>query len=140
MASELIKYDAMCTAIIACESVDEVKEIRNQAKALEAYFKLSKNHDNERRAIKIRLRTERRGGQILRLKEKAKRGSDKQPNKNGKSQRSQRSTSETKTLKQMGRTKDDRCIKTSKGWSDHGLAVYALRDNKKSNGDFNVSA
>jgi hypothetical protein len=33
--TELVKYDAMCRAIDAAYEVDEVKDIRDQARALE---------------------------------------------------------------------------------------------------------
>lgn len=62
---ELVKYDAMCTAIQTCHSVDEVTDIRNKAMALEAYAKQAMNTDAERQACAIRLRAERKAGQLL---------------------------------------------------------------------------
>jgi hypothetical protein len=47
-----VKYDAMCVAIEAAHSVDEVKDIRDRAVALKAYA-----HQAE-----IRVRAERRCG------------------------------------------------------------------------------
>ena len=41
----LIRYDAMCTAIAECFSVDEAKEIRNKAKALQVYAKEAMNFE-----------------------------------------------------------------------------------------------
>ena len=59
----LIKYDAMCRAIDAAYEVDEAKDIRDKAVALEAYFQQAKNVEAERRACEIRLRAERKAGQ-----------------------------------------------------------------------------
>lgn len=69
---ELIKYDAMCTAIQACHKVDEVKDIRDKAMALEAYARQAMNTDAERKACEIRLRAERKAGQMLSKKDKPK--------------------------------------------------------------------
>jgi hypothetical protein len=72
----LTLYDAMCSAIDAAYKVDEVKEIRDQAVALEHYARQAKNTEAERRACEIRLRAERKAGQLL--KKTVKRG---QPSK-----------------------------------------------------------
>ena len=69
---QLIRYDAMCQAIAECERVDEVKEIRDKAIAIEAYAKQAMNTDAERQACNIRLRAERKVGQMLKDMEKAK--------------------------------------------------------------------
>jgi hypothetical protein len=69
---KLIRYDAMCQAIDRCESVDEAKAIRDKAVALAAYAKQATNRDNERKCCEIRIRAERRAGELL--KETAKNG------------------------------------------------------------------
>jgi hypothetical protein len=61
----LIKYDAMCRAIEAAHKVDEVKDIRDKAAALEHYARQATNTDAERQACQIRLRAERKAGQLL---------------------------------------------------------------------------
>lgn len=61
----LVRYDAMCTAIADCVSVDEVKEIRDRARAFEMYAKQALNTEAECKAGQIRMRAERRGGQLL---------------------------------------------------------------------------
>ena len=100
---ELVKYDAMVNAIIVCERVDEVKDIRDKAVALEAYAKQANNLEAERQCALIRVRAERKCGQMLRDTEKAKRGADK----NGSGQRSQQTTPDSpKTLTEMGISKD----------------------------------
>jgi hypothetical protein len=55
----------MCTAIEAAYEVDEVKDIRDKALAWEIYSQQAKNVENERRACEIRLRAERKAGQLL---------------------------------------------------------------------------
>jgi len=87
----------MCHAIDAAFEVDEVKGIRDKAVAMEVYFQLAKNVEAERRACEIRLRSERKAGQLLKKMEKAK----------GRAAptRSRRVTA-TKTLKELGITKN----------------------------------
>lgn len=67
---ELVRYDAMCRAIDAAYEVDEVKDIRDKAKALEEYAKQAHNVEAERRACEIRLRAERKAGQLTKEVEK----------------------------------------------------------------------
>jgi hypothetical protein len=62
----LIRYDAMCTAIAECHTVDEVKEIRDKARALEVYAQQALNREAERKACEIRIRAERKVGGMLR--------------------------------------------------------------------------
>jgi hypothetical protein len=61
----LVRYDAMCNAIAACYRVDEVKELRDKARALEVYAAQAMNTDAERKACEIRIRAERRTGELL---------------------------------------------------------------------------
>lgn len=68
----LVRYDAMCHAIAECYEVDEVKDIRDRALAFETYAKQAKNIEAERRACEIRLRAERKAGEILKESEKNK--------------------------------------------------------------------
>jgi hypothetical protein len=62
---ELVRYDSMCRAIAECVAVDEVKDLRDKARALEVYLRQAKNHDAEDRAREIRLRAERRAGDLM---------------------------------------------------------------------------
>ena len=61
----LARYDAMCTAIAECVRVDEAKDIRDKALALEKYMAQAENLEAERQACNVRLRAERRCGEIL---------------------------------------------------------------------------
>lgn len=61
----LAKYDAMVSAISECARIDEVKDIRDKAVALEAYYKQAKNTEAEIEAANVRLRAERRAGELL---------------------------------------------------------------------------
>lgn len=71
-ATALVRYDAMCTAIDNAFEVDEVKDIRDKAMALEAYSRQARNTEAERRACEIRLRAERKAGSMLSSMEKVK--------------------------------------------------------------------
>ena len=48
--TSLVRYDAMCRAIDAAFEVDEVKDIRDKAIALETYARQAKNVEAERQA------------------------------------------------------------------------------------------
>lgn len=71
-SAALVKYDAMCSAIAAAYAVDEVKDIRDQAAALELYARQARNVEAERQACEIRLRAERKAGQLLGSMDRAK--------------------------------------------------------------------
>ena len=77
MSASLIKYDAMCRAIDVCHRVDEVAQIRNQAAALKEYARISQNRDAERQAAEIRVRAERKAGELIKAMDKAKAGRPK---------------------------------------------------------------
>jgi hypothetical protein len=62
--THLVRYDAMCSAIAAAYSVDEVKDIRDKARAIEVYARQAHNTEAERQACEIRLRAERKWGQL----------------------------------------------------------------------------
>lgn len=91
--SELVHYDHMCRAIDAAYEVDEVKDIRDKAVAFEAYARQAKNTEAERRACEIRLRAERKAGQLLTTMDRAGRG---KPAK----------TSDATTLNDLGISRD----------------------------------
>jgi len=69
---QLVRYDAMCHAIASAYELDEVKEIRDKALALEAYAKQAKNVEAEDRCKEIRYRAERKWADLYRAGEKAR--------------------------------------------------------------------
>lgn len=68
----LTKYDAACRAIAAARSVDEVKLIRDKSIAIKAYARQAKNKEMEADAFEIRVRAERRLGEMMAAQPKAK--------------------------------------------------------------------
>ena len=76
---DLVLYNRMISAISHCSKVDEVKDIRDKALALEHYARQATNVDAERQAINVRVRAERRAGELLKGLQKGKGG---QPKKN----------------------------------------------------------
>lgn len=66
MEHELVRYDAMVSAIAECHRVDEVKDLANKAQALALYARQAQNVDAERKATAVRLRAERRAGELFR--------------------------------------------------------------------------
>ena len=69
--SEVVIYERMCAAIAECYKVDEVQQIREQARALEVYAQQMHNTEAERRAASIRIRAERRFGEIAKQLKRA---------------------------------------------------------------------
>lgn len=62
---ELMKYDAACRAVAECRSIDEALEFRNRSEALRAYARQAKNRQLEIDACEIRVRAERKTGEII---------------------------------------------------------------------------
>ncbi|MBZ9973489.1 phage N-6-adenine-methyltransferase [Mesorhizobium sp. BR-1-1-8] len=61
----LVIYDAAVRALAAAKSVDEVKDWRNKSEAMRAYAKQAKNKQMETDAAEIRIRAERRLGELM---------------------------------------------------------------------------
>lgn len=74
--SQLIRYEAACRALAECKSFDEVTKIVNQSEALKAYARMAKDRALEVDAAEIRIRAERRLGQML-TQQKAEGGLNK---------------------------------------------------------------
>lgn len=65
MTQELVRYEAACRAIAECKSVDEVKSWTDKAAAMQAYGRMAKDKTLEVDAAEIRIRAERRLGELL---------------------------------------------------------------------------
>lgn len=78
--AQLVRYDAMLHAIAECHDVDEIKQIHDQAAALEAAARVAMNTEAERKAIEIRVRAERRAGTLMAEMQKARGGDRRSEN------------------------------------------------------------
>ena len=69
---QMIRYEAARQAVAEYKTVDEVKDFRDKALAIEAYAKQANDYELERDAAIARVRAERRCGELLADMEKAK--------------------------------------------------------------------
>ena len=80
--TDLVHYDAARTALATAQKIDDVLEIKNRSAALEAYAKQAKDPELIERAVEIKLRAERRLGELLqRMREDGERAGPGRPKK-----------------------------------------------------------
>lgn len=63
--SNLVKYEAARLALAECKSIDEAKDWADKAEAMRAYGRMAKDKTMEIDAAEIRLRAERRLGELI---------------------------------------------------------------------------
>ena len=134
MTVALVRYDAARKAIAAAHRVDEVKQIRDKAEAVRVYAKQARDLEMQNMAAEIRLRAERRAGQLLvEMRETGQR--------QAKDRGRPKKLSGTSTLPQLGLTRDQ-----SSKWQqlagriDDATFERALIQTKEKNGELTTTA
>lgn len=67
----LVRYESACRALAAAKDADEVQHIRNAADAMRAAARIAKNKQLETDAAEIRIRAERRLGELIKAQKES---------------------------------------------------------------------
>lgn len=118
---QLIRYEAARQAIAEYKTVDEVKDFRDKALAIEAYAKQANDYELERDAAIARVRAERRCGELLAEMEKATGARGTGSNQYQQAEVRSSAATAPKTLSDLGITKDQ----SSKWLVQHADALDA---------------
>lgn len=141
MTAELVKYETARAALAEAHRVDEVKSIRDKAEAMAAYARQAKDSELIQYATEIKVRAERRCGELLARTEKQHGG-------HAMKARSNDATEVPPTLAQMGLTKDESsryqqlaampsdhfetAVATAKATAGEVTTAFMLREAKRS--------
>src|SRR5258708_5807123 len=84
MSSALILYNSACTALAKARSLLDVKDVADKASAIKEYGRLANDRSLELNAAELRIRAERRLGEMLKATERHRggrpeTGTDKEP-------------------------------------------------------------
>ena len=142
MTTQLVRYEQARTALAAVHSYDEVKDIMDQAERAAVYARQANDSDLIKYATEIRVRAQRRAGEMLAQTEKAPAG---RPAVN----RSSDTTNSPATLADMGITKDqssnwqalasmsdehfEATVEAAKDTAGEVTTAFMLREAKKGN-------
>lgn len=96
---QLIRYEAARFALAECHRIDEVKDIRDKAQAMAAYARQAKDTELIQYATEIKVKAERRCGELLSGMDRAAVGDNQ-------FSRSSDAATTSPTLADMGLTKD----------------------------------
>ena len=69
--ASMARYEEACRAVAAAASVDEAKDFRDKSEAMRAYARQAKNKQLEMQAAEIRIRAERRIGELMAAQKEA---------------------------------------------------------------------
>ena len=76
---KLVRYDAAKAALAAVVKIDEVKDIKDKATAMEVYAYQARDPDLASHSVEVKKRAVRRLGELMEEGPKAKAGGDMRP-------------------------------------------------------------